>query len=126
MRNLPMLGHSYEDVKVENGRLHNTVTNTRPLIAHGNSSKEKFWALYNYLTKNWSLNFPFSAVGKLRDYPVVYISLYCVSDLANADWGRFFKYVNNLNFPKSSVAIFLYLILIPILRYLCSTYKLCP
>ena len=99
------LGHSYEDVKVENGRLHNTVTNTRPLIAHGNSSKEKFWALSNYLTKNWSLNFPFSAVGKLRDYPVVYISLYCVSDLANADWGRFFKYVNNLNFPKSNIIL---------------------
>jgi len=99
------LGWSYDDVTIEGGRLHNTVTNTRPLVAHGNSSKEKFWALSNYLTKGWSSDFSFSPTGKLIDNPIVYISLYCVSNLDSANWGKFFNYVRDLNFPKSNIIL---------------------
>lgn len=99
------LGGAYEDVEIKKGKLYNTITNSIPFIAHGNSSKEKFWYISNYLSKKWNSNSPFSAIGNLKDSPVIYISIYCVSNLDIANWNVFFSYISKLNFPKSNIII---------------------
>ena len=41
------LAWSYDDVEIVDKRIYNKITKTKPLIAHGNSGKEKFWKLSN-------------------------------------------------------------------------------
>ena len=99
------LGWSYGDVEIENNRLHNAVTNTRPMIAHGNSNKENFWYLSNYLTEDWNKGSPFSPIGMIKDDPIIYISLYCVANLSEANWNTFFNHIKNLNYPKHKIIL---------------------
>jgi GR25 family glycosyltransferase involved in LPS biosynthesis len=99
------LGGAYEDIKIKKGKLYNTATNSKPLIAHGNSGKEEFWYVSNYLSKKWNSSSPFFATGNLKGDPIVYISLYCVSSLDVASWNVFFSYIAKLNFPKSNIIL---------------------
>ncbi|HBY67288.1 MAG TPA: hypothetical protein DEG69_05695, partial [Flavobacteriaceae bacterium] len=97
------LAWAYDDVEVSDKKIYNKITKTKPLIAHGNSGKEKFWKLSNYALNDWSNTSPYSAVGINLTKPKIYLSIYFVAQGPTNSWNTFFKNIDRLSYPKELI-----------------------
>lgn len=99
------LAFSYEDISIKSKSIFNNITKTRPLIAHGNAGKEKFWKLSNYIGSEWTSQFPHSPVGVNKKDLKILISIYCLEGMPLERWPKFFKNISKLSYDKSLIYI---------------------
>ncbi len=101
------LAHAYEDIQIHEGLAYNKVTKTRPLVLHGNSGKEKFWDLTNFVSSKWNKEFPHFPVGNNLKNIEIYVSLYFIPEkgFSTESMNKFMLLVKSFTYPKNLIRL---------------------
>lgn len=101
------LAWAYEDIKLQRDSIYNKATKTRPLTFHGNSGKDKFWDLTNFIDLKWNKEFPHFPIGNNLKNVEIYLSLYFIPEkgFSTESINKFMLLVKSFSYPKNLIRL---------------------